>query len=70
MIEWIRYYIWFIKESQSFMQGYNPAKVFFQSLYKGISFASELCAWDKLSNGQKKAWYLSGEGRTMEIGRF
>ncbi|EPH98175.1 hypothetical protein D920_01733 [Enterococcus faecalis 13-SD-W-01] len=34
----INNYFWFIRESQAFMQGYNPVVVFFKSLYKGFGF--------------------------------
>ena len=34
----IKNYIWFIKESQSYMKGHNRIIIFFQSLYKGFGF--------------------------------
>ena len=71
MVKWVKYYLWFIKTSEAFMQGYNPIKIFFQSLYKGIKFSNESCVYDKLTQAEKEAWYLSGEGRTLyyEIGK-
>lgn len=35
-------YLWFIKESQSFMRGHNPVVVLFQSLYKGFGFVRNI----------------------------
>lgn len=67
MIRWIKHYIWFTKTSQSFMKGYNPIKVFFQSLHKGIRHANNMCMWDSWTPEQREAWYLSGEGRIIEF---
>lgn len=35
-------YVWFIRESQKYMRGYNPVVVFFLSLYKGVGFCKDL----------------------------
>ena len=35
-------YVWFIKESQSFMKGYNPTVIFIKSLFKGFGFCYEM----------------------------
>lgn len=43
MMSVIKDYIWFIKESQSFMKGiYNPVIIFFLSLPKGIGFCRNM----------------------------
>ncbi|GED95567.1 hypothetical protein LBSP_21270 [Lentilactobacillus buchneri subsp. silagei] len=34
----IKRYLWFIYKSQSYMQGYNPIWIFFESLCLGIGF--------------------------------
>lgn len=38
----IKWYIWFIKQSQSYMKGYNPIAVFIKSLYKGFGFVKTM----------------------------
>jgi hypothetical protein len=38
-------YIWFIRESQAYMQGHNPFDVFFKSLYKGFGFCKTMKEW-------------------------
>lgn len=38
----IKWYLWFIKESQDYMRGYNPIVIFFQSLYKGFGFTKDM----------------------------
>lgn len=38
MMNNIKLYFWFIGASQDFMKGYNPVKVFFQSIFKGFGF--------------------------------
>ena len=53
----IKYYLWFVKESQSFMKGYNPTLVFIRSLYKGVGFVKSMKAWDKTTD--KLASYAS-----------
>ena len=67
MKKWISYYFWFIKESFSFMRGYNKVWILFNSIAKGFSFASNSCAYDKLTAQQKEDWYASREGRVMEF---
>lgn len=42
MKENIKNYTWFIKESQSYMHGYNPVIVFFKSLWLGIGFCKDM----------------------------
>jgi len=43
----IKYYVWFIKQSQSFMKGHNPIIVFVKSLYKGFGYVKSMNKWDK-----------------------
>ena len=43
----IKYYLGFVRGSQSFMEGYNPAAEFFKSLYLGFGFTRECMADDK-----------------------
>jgi len=38
----IRNYLWFIRESQSYMEGHNMKIVFIKSLYKGFGFCYEM----------------------------
>lgn len=35
-------YKWFIKESQSFMEGHNKVVVFIKSIFKGFKFLKEI----------------------------
>ena len=41
-MQWIKDYLWFIKESQKYMEGYNKVIVFIKSLYKGIDFSNSM----------------------------
>lgn len=43
-------YIWFWKESFSFMQGYNKFKIGLQCLYKGIGFCIKMEKWHREEN--------------------
>jgi len=43
----IKYYLWFIRESQSFMKGYNPIATFFKSLCLGLGFTRACMIDDK-----------------------
>lgn len=44
----IKYYIWFIKTSQSFMQGTkHPVIIFVQSVIKGFGYVKSMNEWDK-----------------------
>lgn len=53
MILIIKDYLWFIKESQMFMKGYNPIIIFLKSLYKGIWFCKDMHITRKLSENLK-----------------
>jgi hypothetical protein len=64
---WAILYIWFIKESFSFMRGYNRAYILFSSIIKGFGFASNTLAYERLTPQQRENWYLSGEGRTIRF---
>jgi cobalamin-dependent methionine synthase I len=67
MVNWIKDFIWFIKESRSFM-GYNTLEVIMRDgISKAVWHANEMKAYRKLTPEQREAWYLSGEGRTIEI---
>lgn len=50
----IKNYIWFIKESQSFMAGHNSIFVFLQSLFKGIKFCINMKEWDRYEKNMEK----------------
>lgn len=67
MINWLKHFVWFIKESRSFMD-YNTLQVFIHGgLKKGIHHANQMVNWDKMTLKQRETWYLSGEGRTWEV---
>lgn len=63
----INNYLWFIKESQSFMRGHNPVKIFIQSLWKGIGFCRNMNEWDKAEKqyGAETAYCMLN--RVMEV---
>jgi hypothetical protein len=42
LINNVKWYGWFIKESQSYMKGYNPVVIFFKSLVKGFGFVKDM----------------------------
>lgn len=62
MKNYIKHYVWFVKESRSFLGEFR-----WSSLVKGFSHAKSMCAWDKATPQQRENWYLSGEGRTIEF---
>lgn len=63
----IKNYIWFIKESQSFMKGHNPILVFLQSIWRGFGFCRNMNQWDKTEKkyGSEAAYCMLN--RTMEF---
>ena len=67
MFRFLKDFIWFIKESFSFMAGERDF-LFFKSLIpKAIWFCKEQQNWYKLTPQKRETWYLSGEGRTMYL---
>lgn len=60
MIKNIRNYLWFVKESQSFMKGHNPVAIFFQSIFLGIGFCKEMNKWDDIEKrfGKEAAYCM------------
>lgn len=48
MIQVIKDYVWFIKESQSFMAGHFMPLIFVQSLGKGFTFSYKMAKDRKL----------------------
>lgn len=48
MIKWMKDYVWFVKESQNYMSGYNRVIVFVLSLYKGIGFCKMMRKAEKI----------------------
>lgn len=62
-MRYIKHWIWFVKESYSFMGN----KFYLNSITKAFSHARLMCAWERLTPEQREQWYLSGEGRTLEF---
>jgi len=58
----IYWYLWFIKESQGFMKGYNPIITFLKSLYKGIEFTKDMV---KYENADDKWLHYINMDRTI-----
>lgn len=67
MKNYIKHWIWFMRESYAFMQGHNKIKITIQGIPKAFEHAKVMCAWDKLTLEQREIWYLSGQGRTIEL---
>ena len=55
----IKYYLGFIRGSQSFMKGHNPIVTFFKSLYLGFRFTWD-CMIDDKQLGEVKNNGLNG----------
>lgn len=66
-MKFFKHWIWFMKESYSFMSGHNKLWITLNGIPKAFSFARNMCKWDRMTSEQKEAWYLSGEGRTIEF---
>lgn len=66
-MKFIKHYLWFVKESYSFMQGHNKLYITYWAIVKGFSYAKDMSAWDKATEQQREAWYASGEGRTIDF---
>jgi hypothetical protein len=49
------------------MHGHNKLWITITGVPKAFRFARDMCKWDKMTSNQREEWYLSGEGRTMEI---
>lgn len=62
----VKHYLWFWKESFSFMKGYNKLYIAWGCLCKAHKHAIYMVWWDRMTPEQKEAWYLSGEGRVFE----
>jgi hypothetical protein len=66
-MNYIKHFVWFMKESYSFMRGHNKLWVTVQAIPKAARHAKVMSKWDKLTPAQREAWYVSGEGRTLEF---
>lgn len=62
----IKQYLWFWKESYSFMEGHNKLYIAWGCIWKAPKFAVDMVKWERLTPEQKEAWYVSGEGRTFD----
>jgi hypothetical protein len=62
MMKYMKHYLWFVKESHSFVGGFK-----WSSLIKGFQHAKFMRRWEKLTPIQRENWYASGEGRTIEF---
>lgn len=58
MFSYIKHYLWFWKESFSFMEGYPKTHIIKGCLQMGPTFAKDMVKWDKLSKEQKEDWYI------------
>lgn len=67
MRRYIKHYYWFMRESYSFMAPRSKVWITLTGIKKAHRFARSMCKWDKMTDDQREAWYLSGEGRVLEI---
>jgi hypothetical protein len=67
MKQYIKHYLWFHKESISFMGHKSKLWVVCNGIVKAHKFALDMMKWERMSPEQREAWYLSGEGRTWEV---
>jgi hypothetical protein len=66
-MEWLKHYFWFIITSKKFIEC-GWIELFRKGLLsRAISHANSMTKWNKLTQEEKEAWYLSGEGRTIEL---
>ncbi|MBP2652618.1 MAG: hypothetical protein H6Q73_187 [Firmicutes bacterium] len=66
-MKWLKDFIWFVIASYGFMVGHRGINFWVTLVPKGIWFCKQQHAWRKLTPKQREAWYLSGEGRTIDI---
>jgi hypothetical protein len=59
-VNYIKHFIWFIKESYSFMQGYNKIWITVNAIPKAFGHARFMSKWDRMTPEQREAWYVSG----------
>lgn len=66
MRNFIKHYLWFIKESFSYMQGHNRVWILVNAVKKGYKFSLGMCQWDKMTAAQREYWYLTAD-RTIKF---
>lgn len=66
-MRYFKHYIWFMKESYSFMGHKNKLWITINGIFKAHRFAKSMIKWEKATPEQRETWYLSGEGRTFEF---
>jgi hypothetical protein len=66
MKTFLKQYIWFWKESFSFMEGYNKLYIIWGCLKQAHIFARDMVKWEKLSQSEKEHWYVNAD-RTIEF---
>lgn len=65
----IKHYLWFWKESYSFMQGYNKLYITWGCLWKAQKFALDMVKWDRMNEEQRLMWYLNAD-RTISVDEY
>lgn len=63
----VKDYIWFIKESQSYMKGHNPVLVFLKSLFLGVGFCRNMKKWYEVEKKYGAETAYCQLNRTMEL---
>lgn len=57
--EFIENYLWFWKESNSFMKGHNRLYITLACIFKAPKFAIDMVRWNKLTREQKWKFYMN-----------
>jgi len=65
-MNWIKHFVWFIKESKHFLDCSYLSLIKKGGIRKAIVHANFMVKWDKLSPKQKEIYYLT-EDRTIEF---
>lgn len=64
---YIKHFIWFMRTSYDFMAGTSKWEITRRGMPKAHRHAMFMRKWEKLTPEQREAWYLSGEGRTIQF---
>lgn len=64
MVSYVKHYIWFWKESFSFMKGSPKTEIVKGCLKMAHPFAKDMVKWDKMSKEQRENWYIHAD-RTL-----
>lgn len=66
MIAWINHFLWFVKESYSFMQGGRNLRFWMDLIPFSIQHANFMVKWDKMTAEQRDEWYMLAD-RSLDL---